>query len=185
MNTAVENFSVRAYRSSVAMTVTLISWGMLFAALFLGYFLLRFNSAMWPPVELENLPVLLPTSASVLVFLSSWSYAYYQKNPPRRTLFLWVTLILGNAFVLNQVLLWNELKLAGIVVQNGMISSMVYAFTWLHVAHMALGIMALLWMGSDHLRRKEISLLKVINVGKFWHFLGAVWFLMYLLLFIL
>ena len=37
------------------MTVTLITFGMLFGTLFLGYFLARFNAPTWPPVEIENM----------------------------------------------------------------------------------------------------------------------------------
>lgn len=174
------------FKSSVAMTVTLISFGMLFASLFLGYFLARFNAPVWPPVEIENLPQFLPFLSTVVMGLSSWTYFKLEKDAAKRKAFWFCTVGLGILFLVLQSALWNALASSGILVSNGNIPSMVYAFTWLHAGHIALALGLLLWLGFYIFRRPEkVTELKLINVGKFWHFLGAVWFLMYLLLFVL
>ena len=174
------------FKNTVAMTVTLISFGMMFASLFLGYFLARFNAPVWPPVEIENLPKLLPFLSTVVMGLSSWTYFKLEKNAEQRKSFWLFTVALGILFLVLQTTFWKALAASGIFVSNGNVPSMVYAFTWLHAAHIVMALGLLLWLGFYIFRRPDgLSELKLINVGKFWHFLGVVWLLMYLLLFVL
>jgi cytochrome c oxidase subunit III len=175
MTPAVNDF--KRFQHSVAMTVTLVSFGMLFAAMFLGYFLVRFNTAVWPPVEIEGIPQTLPALSTLVIALSSWAFYTYEKG--RKTRWLWATLVLGFVFLACQWQLWSELKAAGILVSNGQVSSMVYAFTWLHAAHIVGALMTLVWLLVT-----PWGELKTVNVGKFWHFLGVVWLFMYLMLFL-
>jgi cytochrome c oxidase subunit 3 len=175
----------REFQHSVAMTVTLISFGMLFATLFLGYLLVRFNSPSWPPVEIEGMPQGLPFISTLVMALSSLSYVLMQNTSGSKARLAWlVTTVLGLVFLGVQYLLWTELKARGILVSNGMAPSMVYGFTWLHAAHILLGLAALLWLGH-YLWRGKASAMMLVNVGKFWHFLGVVWLVMYLTLFVI
>lgn len=177
---------MKLIQNSVAMTVTLISFGMLFATLFLGYFLLRFNSPTWPPVEIQNMPQLIPFLSTLVMALSSVTYYLLEKNGPQRKLFWALTFTLGLIFLVLQWSLWGAMKSSGILVTNGMVPSIVYGFTWLHAAHIALGLFALLWIGClIFMKSASLSSFKVMNVGKFWHFLGVVWLLMYLMIFVL
>jgi cytochrome c oxidase subunit III len=181
---------LRLHQSSVAMTVALISWGMLFATMFLGYFLVRFNAPVWPPVEIQDLPQLLPFLSTLIMGLSSLTYHRLENTAPvslaKRKVYWLGTIVLGILFLLLQWKLWGDLKVSGILVSDGMVPSMVYAFTWLHAAHIVLGLCALLWPGY-YLFLKPTGLTKItlLNVGKFWHFLGVVWLLMYLMIFVL
>ena len=167
----------KRFQHSVAMTVTLVSFGMLFAALFLGYFLLRFNSAVWPPMEIEGMPRLMPAVSTLVIALSSWAFYTFEKG--QKTRWLGATLVLGFVFLGCQWQLWSELGQMGILASNGQVSSMVYAFTWIHAAHIVLALLGLVWLLVT-----APSELKTANVGKFWHFLGVVWLLMYLMLFL-
>lgn len=173
------------FRNSVAMTVTLISFGMLFASLFLGYFLVRFNAPVWPPVEIENLPKLLPFLSTIVMGLSSVTYYRFEKNTEKKVPWL-TTVSLGILFLVLQVFLWKALAASGIFVSNGNVPSMVYAFTWLHAGHIVIALGLVLWLGFYVFKKPEaLTEGKLINVGKFWHFLGVVWLLMYLMLFVL
>lgn len=178
----------KEFQTSVAMTVTLISFGMLFATLFLGYTLVRFNSPTWPPVEIQGMPKLLPLLSTLVMLLSSLTYFQMEKasvNEPKKAKLLWVgTILLGLLFLGLQWTLWSELKDLGILVQNGMAPSMVYAFTWLHAGHIVMGLIALMWLGHFVFRGTHTPA-QVLNVGKFWHFLGVVWIVMYLTLFVI
>lgn len=185
MKTANPGTELSHLRNSVGMTVALISFGMLFATLFLGYFLVRFNAPMWPPVEIENLPRLLPFLSTLVMGLSSLAYYKVEKSHQKK-IFWFVTVALGLSFLGLQFALWNALHDSGILVSNGNVPSMVYAFTWLHAAHIGMALGLLLWLGYFIFGKPEgLSEAKLINVGKFWHFLGVVWLLMYLMLFVL
>lgn len=172
-------------QNSIAMTVTLISFGMLFASLFLGYFLVRFNSPVWPPVEIQDRPQLIPFLSTLVMALSSWTYFLLEKKEEKKRYWK-LTFFLGMLFLALQWTLWSTLKARGIYVANGSVPSMVYAFTWIHAGHIVMGLMTLLYLGRFIFKKpQELTVIKLMNVGKFWHFLGIVWLLMYLMMFVL
>ena len=176
---------MQEFRNSVGMTVTLISFGMMFASLFLGYFLVRFNAPVWPPVEIENLPKLLPFLSTLVMGISSYTYYKFEKGEERKKFWI-ITFLLGMAFLGLQYSLWNALAASGILVANGNVPSMVYAFTWIHAVHIVVALGLVLWLGYYVFRKPSgLTKAKLINVGKFWHFLGVVWLMMYLMLFVL
>jgi cytochrome c oxidase subunit III len=186
MNTNAASSELKLIQNSVAMTVALVSWGMLFATLFLGYFLVRFNAPSWPPVEIQAMPQAVPFVSLLVMFMSSITYWKFESTPERRKTFWVLTTLLGFAFLALQWTLWKQLAESGIFVTDGMVPSMVYAFTWLHAAHIVLGLIGLLWLGHLLWRSPaKLTDVKLINVGKFWHFLGVIWLLMYLMLFVL
>jgi cytochrome c oxidase subunit 3 len=177
-------------QNSIAMTVALVSFGMLFATLFLGYFLVRFNSPMWPPVEIQGMPKLLPLMSTLVMVFSSLTYFLVEKKAlqdERSGKIFWtLTFILGMSFLILQWNLWATLKASGILVSNGMVPSMVYAFTWLHAAHIVVALLGVIWLGFYlFFQREELTDVKIINVGKFWHFLGILWVILYLMIFVL
>lgn len=118
--------------------------------------------------------------------LSSASYYLLEKKAGQRKPYWLATFLLGALFLVLQWDLWGALKASGILVSHGQVPSMIYAFTWIHAAHIVLGLGALMWLGHFIFRRPEaVTELKLINVGKFWHFLGVVWLFMYLMMFVL
>jgi len=174
------------FKSSVGMTVTLISFGMMFATLFLGFFLFRFSAPVWPPVEIENLPKLIPFFSTLVMALSSYTYWRMEKGIETRKKFWLATTVLGIMFLVGQWTLWNALAASGIFISNGAVPSMVYAFTWIHAAHIVIGLVLLLWLGHLIFRKPQaLTEVRLMNVGKFWHFLGVIWLIMYLMLFVL
>lgn len=177
---------MKLVQNSVAMTVILCSFGMLFATLFLGYFLLRFNSPIWPPVEIEGMPQGLPFFSTVVMLLSSVTYYFFEHKTAAKKVAFLSTIFLGVLFLVSQWLLWGSLADTGIFVSDGMVPSMVYALTWMHAAHIGLALILLVWLGFFvFFKTEKLTIYKVINVGKFWHFLGVVWLVMYLLIFVL
>lgn len=174
------------FKISVGMTVTLISFGMMFATLFLGFFLFRFSAPVWPPVEIENLPKLIPFFSTLVMALSSYTYWRMEKGIETRKKFWLATTALGILFLVSQWTLWNALAASGIFVSNGAVPSMVYAFTWIHAGHIVIGLVLLFWLGRLIFRKpQELTVTRLLNVGKFWHFLGVIWLIMYLMLFVL
>ncbi len=171
--------------SSVAMIVTLVSFGMLFATLMMGFAMFRFTSPVWPPAGMEKPSLLLPGFSTICIFLSSMTYIWFEKNiADKRGLI--ATIVLGLGFMAVQSLLWHSLKTQGIFVSSGVFPSIIYAFTWIHAAHIVVAMALLFWLYFSAL--KEISpksQQQAVNVGKFWHFLGIVWFIMFVTIFVL
>lgn len=178
-------------QSSIAMTIVMISWVMFFATLFLAYGIYRFTSEVWPPMGMEKTPLGLPTLSTVFILLSSLTFIFFENNYLKKNYqsikySIFATLALGLGFLFTQWQLWQSLKLAGVYVESGIFASLIFGFTWIHAAHIILGLVGLGWVVAN---LKKISLLAersllVKNVGIFWHFLGVIWVLMYFALFV-
>ncbi len=95
------------------------------------------------------------------------------------------TLVLGLAFVGLQLLLWRNMWAAGLTSSAGTLGTVVYGLTILHALHVAAGIVVLAYLlarvvsgtrGADRLHKRVLSLRLC---GMFWHFVDAVWVLMF------
>lgn len=171
--------------SSVAMIVTLVSFAMLFATLMMGFTMFRLTSPVWPPAGMVRPSLLLPSLSTFCIFLSSVCFLWFEKNIANR-MGLVLTISLGLGFMLIQSLFWHSLKLQGLFVSSGIYPSIIYAFTWIHAAHIVVALGLLFWLFFQV--RKDTtpkSQLFAANVGKFWHFLGIVWLIMFVTIFVL
>lgn len=174
--------------SSIAMIVTLVSFGMLFLTLMMAFALYRFTAPVWPPAGMVRPDLLLPAVSTLLIALSSAFYIYFEKNiylgrADKRSLAC--TTVLGIAFMISQFLFWNHLKTQGIFASSGIFPSIIYAFTWIHAAHIVAGLGLLMWLYGTLNTPDSMTAVKVSNIGKFWHFLGIVWLIMFVTIFVL
>lgn len=179
--------------SQLGFYVALVSWGMLFGTLFLMYALYRFQNAQWPPLGFEKVSLYWPSISTVLIGLSSLSLFLYEKSFIKKELTkaiigLFTTIFLGFGFLLTQTLLWKSLETSGLLTSSGIFSSILHGFTWIHAAHVILGLLGLMYLLIT-LKIKNIGNLKFENkvqyVSKFWHFLGIIWGLMFVTLFLI
>jgi heme/copper-type cytochrome/quinol oxidase subunit 3 len=175
--------------------VTMISWGMLFASLFLTYTLFRFRAEVWPPFGFEQIELIWPILSTVAIALSSLTLYLFQKGfekPGHKNLrlLLFVTTFLAFVFLGLQFKFWSHLKETDFYIGSGIYSSIVHGFTWIHAAHVFLGILGIFFLYPVILKKdlagqtiKFRSRIKSVSV--FWHFLGIIWGLMFLTLFVL
>jgi len=176
-------------QNNLAITMVLISGGMLFTTLFMGYAIYRSSAVVWPPVGASKVALGLPTLATLTILVSSWFCYLTRKavkdaNMAKAKMELNVTISLGLVFMLIQSLLWYKLKANGVYTHSGIFASILYAFTWIHAAHVVLGLTALGWLRFV-MKSSDGILQKTINVERFWHFLAVIWIIMFLTLFVL
>ncbi len=170
------------------MTMVLISGSMLFTTLLMGYAIYRTSATTWPPVGTTPVALGYPLLSTFTIFLSSWFMRLVKKDVSdikKAKMNLDATLVLGVLFLGIQTLFWNELKSSGLLVSSGIFSSILYGFTWIHAAHVVMGLLSLVWLRfvlKSGTRNLEV---KVLNVEKFWHFLGVIWLIMFITLFVL
>ncbi len=170
--------------ADVSMVVTLISFSMLFATLFLGFVVYRFTLPIWPPAGMSIPDKTFPNVSTGLILLSSLAYIVFEQKEKKS--FLMFTIILGFGFLFTQFLFWNALKAQGILISSGLFPSILYSFTWIHFGHIVIALTLLIVvLIKTHVGFTPKSKLWIRNTGKFWHFLGVIWFLMYGLFFIL
>ena len=182
---------LKKVQSNIAMGILLISWSMLFAALFLGYFVFRFSQDAWPPMGMSRVPVFWPSISTLVLALSSYTYWLFQKSylegkKEEGAQNLVITIILAFGFLVMQFQLWSVLKDQGLYANAGIFPSLLYGFTWIHFAHIGLGVPALVLLWFCLMKKNIFNMgeLSIINLGRFWHFLGVIWLLMFLSLFV-
>ena len=190
-NATTPEFFQASQRSKMAMLVAYVSWSMLFATLFLGYTIYRFSATSWPPNGFERISLIWPGISTLIIALSSLSFVWTRKSyvSEDRKSFVWgliLTTIFAFGFLGAQFILWNKLSLMGLFASAGVFPSIIHAFTWIHAGHIACAILAMFYLfffikKESFLKNKIIT---VKNIENFWHFLGVVWLIMFVFLFV-
>jgi cytochrome c oxidase subunit III len=177
-------------QNNLAIMIILISGTMLFATLLMGYTLYRSHSPMWPPAGNNQAPLGFPILSTFTILASSWFSYQIKKNISsgdikKARLNLDTTIFLGALFMGIQTLFWVQLKEMGIFISSGIFSSIIYGFTWIHAAHVVLGLSSLIWLRIVLRPDTKNLWQKAWNVERLWHFLGIIWFIMFLTLFVI
>lgn len=177
-------------QSAIAMVVALVSWGMLFAGLFLSYAVYRFQQPMWPPIGMDTISLMFPIMSTLFAALSSLLFevsrrTYAEKNVNKSRNYFRLTFLMGLCFLVSQYQVWNNLNAIGVMVDTGVYASILHGFTWIHAAHIVCAMIGVFYLCI--VTKKEFineRLITIDNIGKFWHFLGAIWFIMFVILFV-
>ena len=128
--------------------------------------------------------------STILVVASSitlqWAYIQTKRlNFAKQRIGLWLTLILGIAFICSQIYGWIVLTNLGAFFTSSNASiSFVYVFTFTHILHIVAGLIIMIGAISSsykavpnvvNLFRMEISIV-------FWHFVDILWIYLYVFL---
>ncbi len=170
-------------------------WGMslfiateaaLFVFLIAGYFYVGGGHATWPPV----VPSIHITGFNtVILILSSGSAiladrAIRSGNTGLLRAWLTVTILLGLTFLALQIYEYSTLEFHA---QSDAYGSFFYLITGLHGAHVALGLLMLLYVlvraFAGHFDRIHHSAVR--NAILYWHFVDVVWLFVFTTLYLL
>jgi cytochrome c oxidase subunit 3 len=170
----------------IGMVLFLASWGMMFGALFFAYGVVRAHSAIWPPPDLPELPFVLPLANTAALALSSgalqWGLASVGRGRPGTLVpAILATISLGALFLASQIFVWNRLYEQGLRVAAGPYPSVFYGLTCFHALHVLVGLGALGWLlrGALQGRYTAARYLPVRLWAMYWHFVGVVWAVMF------
>jgi heme/copper-type cytochrome/quinol oxidase subunit 3 len=172
----------------LGMWIFLATLAVLFLAAIVGYLVVRLNAPDWPPKGMPRLPGGLWLATCLLVAASVTVHRALSSirsgDPARCTRWLAATLALGSGFLAVQG--WNWW---GLIRLHLMAASNLYAFTFfmltgLHAAHVIGGIalLAVVLMRSRAGRYGSGRHDAVIYAAMYWHFLGAVWIVLFAVL---
>jgi len=175
----------------LGMAVFLGSWAMMFASLFFAYGVLRLRQPGWPPPGAPPLPQLLPAVNTGVLALNALALqralgAARRGEKAHLVEALVAGLLLGGVFVAFQVILWTALFRSGLALEDGSMAAVVYGLTGFHALHVLAGLVGLgvllpaVLRGTLNAARNNRLRLWVM----YWHFVGVVWLLMYLLIFV-
>jgi len=173
---------------AVGTTVILGSLVMLFVGFIGAYVVLRFSAPQWPPPNAPTMPKGLWGSTALLAACSATLHfallAARRGDTAKLKKLLAETTILGLAFLGLQAWLWTGLFAQGLTLQSDLYGAMFYTLTGLHAAHVFGGIAILLTVFAKA-SRGRYSARSYGGVGAcaaYWHFLGAIWIVLFLVL---
>jgi cytochrome c oxidase subunit 3 len=185
--------SSRIDRQTLGILLFIVSEVMLFGAFFASYFFLRVvagEGQPWPPDQFE-LPVAVAGVNTAILVSSSvtvhWALESVRRDQRRGLLLgLGATWLLGFTFLFIQL---NEYVHIGFSARDGSFGTIFYGLTGLHGAHVFVGLLLLsfanirAWRG--HFGPKAKDHLGVEVPGIYWHFVDAMWIVVYTTIYIL
>ncbi|MEK7468628.1 MAG: cytochrome oxidase subunit III [Planctomycetota bacterium] len=156
--------SVRA-ETWQTLTYLMIAGGIMLFTTFTASYLVRRQSPDWAPVRL---PALVWANLAV-VGLASVTMELARRGRASARPWLGATIGLGLLFVAGQALAWRQLAAQGVFLTTSPQASFFYMLTAVHAAHVAAGLAVLL----AALRRAGTKPLGLC--AAWWHFVGAAW----------
>lgn len=177
--------------SYLGMVIFLASWAVLFAALFFTFAMYRVRASSWPPPGFAEIPLWLPALNTGILVASSLAYERGRRlllrgQAARFFPFLLQSVLLAVAFLALQIWLWLSAWEAGVRTDTSGFTGHFYLLTVFHGLHVLVGAGLLLWLlpQSRHAPTPRLATRSTM-VALFWHFVGVVWILIFLLLFAL
>ena len=178
-------FSKESYR--IMTWIVLAAVVMMFVALASSYIFLS-GGEQWRPIQVPK-TFLLSTGLILIssVTMESARRSLHQQQRATYGRWLGITLLLGLAFVVTQLVGWRKLVGEGVYLSANPHNSFFYLFTGAHGIHLLGGITALSYLGLRARRvlvgvSAEKRLALTDSVSLYWHFMDGLWVALFLLL---
>jgi len=170
----------------VGMLVFLGSWAMMFAGLFFALGVVRWRSPVWPPEEVGPLPLGWAAVNTVLLVGSSVALqlalgAVRRGRVGRMLAALWTALLVGLLFLGSQVLLFARMAALGVRWDAGAFGGAVFGLCGFHALHAAVGLVGLgaVTLAAARGAIQPARHLRLQLWTHYWHFVGAVWLVLF------
>lgn len=168
------------------MVFFIITEATLFAYLFFSYYYLGSRHARWPESGAPELKLALVNTVILLTSSVPMWLAERAVKRARVALFaglLVAVLLMGISFLVIEATEWSHQSFA---LATNAYSSLFYTITGFHFAHVTLGLLMIVELLYRALvRRIDVRRpLAVKNVAAYWHFVGVVWVVLFLTIYI-
>ena len=172
----------------MGLALFLASLAVLFAATIVAYLAVRMDAPDWPPPGMPGYPPLL--WGSTLIMLASsvsmhWALRGARSGDERALrVGMSLTTALAVAFLGTQILSWNSLAEVNVTVGRNLYAFTFYMLTTLHALHVVCGLIPLLLTTSRAFKGRygPESSMGVLLCAMYWHFLDAVWLVLFAVL---
>ena len=191
MQVAINTNEVVGNRYRIGMLVSLASIAMLFTSLSSAYIVRSGVTYDWYPIAVPR--VMFGSTALLLLGSVSIEIArrkLKQSLSSAYSKYLLLTLLLGLGFLVSQLISWRQLAAQGLYISTHPHSSFFYVLTGTHAVHIAGGLLALIFLWRRSLRPLDEARLVAKRqaaadaISIYWHFMGALWIYLFLLLFL-
>lgn len=173
----------------------LLYWSLASMSIFFGgfcsYYLVMRGNGNW---LVFNLPALFFISTACIIlssFTMVWAQNTIKKNDYKNAqMGVLLTFLLGISFCISQIMAWKALYGQGIVFagkQSNISGSILYVITFMHFLHLTAGLIALFVTLIKIIRRRYSSdnYLGLSLTAIFWHYLDALWVILFLFLYLI
>ena len=186
MEAAIKTENLVGNRYRIGMLVSLASVAMLFTSLSSAYIVRSGVTYDWYPLAVPRVMF----GSTALLILGSVSIEIARRKLKQGlsgaySKYLLLTGLLGAGFLVSQLIAWRQLAAQGIYISSHPHSSFFYVLTGTHGVHIAGGLLGLgfLWLRSRRLSDgKRQAAADAVSI--YWHFMGALWIYLFLLLFL-
>jgi cytochrome c oxidase subunit 3 len=174
----------------LGMKLLILALSMLFAASIFGYLVIRTRAAAWPPPGVPRLPGTLWISTLIIVISSFTMQSALRaaRTDRQRALRngMVLTTLLGVAFLVSQTVNWFALVAANLTAKTNLYGFTFYMLTGLHAAHVVGGVipLAIVTARAFQGRYSPGGHAGVAYAAVYWHFLAAVWLVLFAVLMI-
>ena len=186
---ALSEADMRLKNNRLGMTIFQLSWIMVFLALIVVNWQLRFSYAEWPPAGVAPFDPLLPTAATAALLLSSYlvrrGWRALRGNRIGAFLSQWRgAILLGGGFMAIIAYEFATVSDAAMATQYGITMRLMTGFHLIH-ALVILGVMARVYRGgaAGGYSGGEHESWAVEGAAKLWHFVTLAWMLFYVVLY--
>ena len=169
----------------LGMWIFLATLTVLFLAAIVGYLVVRLKATDWPPPGMPRLPAGLWLATVVLVAGSVTIHRALRSirrgNRKASTRWLQVTVVLAFAFLAVQSWNWWGLIRLRLTAASNLYAFTFFMLTGLHAAHVVGGIVLLSIVLARALRDRysEDAHSGITYAAMYWHFLDAVWLVLF------
>jgi cytochrome c oxidase subunit 3 len=178
---------IRAHQLVFGTVIFLASESMLFGALLAGYYYLRGATSPWPPQGVSLDFPGMAVGTGLLGFGSITMYVAQKAAEQRRRrtarLMLFVTILAALGFLYLELNDWFE---TNFWIASNAYSTMYYALTGTHFAHVGAGVGLLsavaIFLRTPAFTREHHAAVEA--VAYYWHFVFGVWLLLYATIFL-
>ncbi|MCY4146326.1 MAG: cytochrome c oxidase subunit 3 [Chloroflexi bacterium] len=184
-----QSAALRLKNNRLGMNIFQVSWIMVFFALIVVNWQLRFSYAQWPPVGVTPFEPLLPSLATLALLGSSFfaqrGLAAFRSAEIKDFALCWrLTMTLGIVFMALIAREFAMVSAAALATQYGVTMRLMTGF---HIVHalVIVGIMLAVYRraGAGAYRGGEAAGWAVEGAAKLWHFVTVAWMLFYLVLY--
>ena len=181
----------------LGMVLFIASETMFFAALFAAYASVRADHPEWPPAGTPETNLVLPGVLTVVLMASSVTQhlAAHGSDDAVRRRWLSRTIALGALFLAGQAWEWSQLGADGLTVATSVYGTVFFLLTGAHGLHVIGGLVMLggtrarlAGVGSPGAWIPEAGIpgdgARMAAVTYYWHFVDAVWLLVFAALYV-
>ncbi|MBD2751879.1 cytochrome c oxidase subunit 3 [Spirosoma validum] len=159
---------------------------MIFTMLLIAY-IIRQTGSGWRDVKLPGVFLV----STVVILLSSFTLnnaiqAFHHERFNNYRTNLGTTLVLGTLFMLLQGWGWRQMIRAGVTLEDNPAGGFIYIISGIHLIHILIGIIFLIIMLAEALRRRPYidsfvysvnppNRLKIRLITLYWHFVDILW----------